>query len=223
MNNEKQKNTLIYTYATILILTLASFVFFYYKEAHSGILRINANNEQVGIFVDTKEKGLFDIGKKGKIFKLSEGSHSIIISKKDFWPWTTKVNVSKTETIDIYPFFVPQSTNGFLISKEDSEYKNIITKFENTKTHIDWNKNGETPKIIKDFKSEIRMSDFYKERDDVIIIAVSNGIFALEINNNEESIPNFQPIYKGVSPEFVKKDNNTIYVRDNGNLMEVAY
>ena len=36
----------------------------------------------------------------------------------------------------------------------------------------------------------------------LIIVAILNGVYALEINS--ESVPNFQPIYKGTEPTFVK-------------------
>ncbi|MBU4480214.1 hypothetical protein KKG48_02110, partial [Patescibacteria group bacterium] len=160
-----------------------------------------------------------------KIFEqeveLSPGSHSIILSKAGFWPWTKKVEIAKKEKKEIEPFFIPQNTNGFIINEQDPEYENIIFLFETRKTHIDWEKNEYTPKIISDFETEIRTSDFYKDREDVIIIAVQNGVYALEINS--DTTPNFQPIYKGGEPVFVKKDNNSIYIKDGELLMEVNY
>ena len=152
--------------------------------------------------------------------KIKKGSHSIILSKEGYWPWVTITDISKKQTLNLYPFFVRQNSSGFMITKEDPEYYDILNRFW-TKTHIDWEKDEYTPAIIAELESEIRASDFYKNRQDVILIAVENGIYALEINSS--STPNFQPIYKGTEPTFVKKDNNSIYVKDGEILMEVAY
>lgn len=62
----------------------------------------------------------------------------------------------------------------------------------------------------------IRSFDFYPGRDDVMLIAAQNVIFAVEIDTRK--IQNFQPIYKGTSPDFrwsnrglVVKDGETIF------------
>ena len=70
-------------------------------------------------------------------------------------------------------------------------------------------------------KTSITAIDFYKNREDVVLISSGDGVFALEIDS--ENIQNFQPIYKGKSPVFVKKDSSSIYILDDGNLMIVNY
>jgi len=62
----------------------------------------------------------------------------------------------------------------------------------------------------------IRSFDFYPGRDDVLIVALQNGIFAVEIDARK--IQNFQPIYKGSAPDFrlsskgfIIKDGETIF------------
>lgn len=63
----------------------------------------------------------------------------------------------------------------------------------------------------------IRSFDFYPGRDDVILIAVQNGIFAVEIDARKTQ--NFQPIYKGTNPDFrfgpqgfVVRDGDTLAI-----------
>ena len=217
--NKKKGNSNIY--AIILITILAISLFLFYSEKTKGYFKINSSqNETINIFVDNKDLGISEINKAGKIIKTKEGTHSVILSRKGYWPWATKINIIKQQTLDIFPFFVPQNSSGFIIKNGDPEYNKILSMFRN-KTHINWEINKNTPQIIKNFKEEIRASDFYKNRNDVIIVAVQNGIYALEINS--DSIPNFQPIYKGTKPTFVKKDNNTLYIKDGDVLMEVNY
>lgn len=217
---ENKKSNFPYWYASILILVLAFSIFLFYRENNKGTLQINTIGENINIFIDNEDRGLFDITKESKIIKISQGKHSIILSKENYWPWTTELDIKRKQILEIKPFFVPQNTSGFIIPETDPEYYDILSLF-NTKTHIDWEKNKNTPEIILNFEEEIRSSDFYKNRDDVIIVAVLNGVFALEINS--DSTPNFQPIYKGQQPTFVKKDDKILYIKDINLLMEVAY
>ena len=72
-----------------------------------------------------------------------------------------------------------------------------------------------------EIKKQITAIDFYKNRDDVILMALDDGIYALGVDYETEQ--NLQPIYKGKNPTFIKKDDNNIYILDNNNLMEVSY
>lgn len=75
-------------------------------------------------------------------------------------------------------------------------------------------------KITTVFESQeqIKSLDFYRSRRDLVILAVKNSVFVLEIDGR--STRNFQPIYKGNNPYFARIDS-AIYILDNGNLLEV--
>ncbi len=78
-----------------------------------------------------------------------------------------------------------------------------------------------TVKIFS-FAGDIRSVDFYKDREDVILIATktadeTSGIFALEIDNRPAQ--NFQPVYTGNNPIFSALDQKTIYIRDGQNIL----
>jgi len=66
----------------------------------------------------------------------------------------------------------------------------------------------------------IKNVDFYKGRSDVFIVAFGNGVFAIEIDTNNNQ--NFQPIIEGTSPLFVPFDENSIYTFDNDLLRQIA-
>ncbi|MBU1557615.1 PEGA domain-containing protein [Patescibacteria group bacterium] len=220
MKRKTQKKGSSSVYAIILIAILAVSLFLFYSENLKGAFKINSVEGSVNIFIDGEDKGFSEITKEGQTVELKEGSHSIILSQENYWPWAKEIQISKQQTTDIYPFFVPINSSGFIIPNTDPEYSNIMAMFWK-KIHIDWEMDENTPEIIKEFKEEIRASDFYKDRTDVIIVAVQNGIFALEIDNG--FMPNFQPIYKGTEPTFVKNGNNSLYVKDGELLMEVLY
>jgi len=217
----KKKNNIPYVFAIILIVAIIFSLIIFYQSNQQGNLKIVTKEKDVTVFIDEKNKGFLNTDDKKNGFKISKGNHSLLLSKDNFWPWIKNFSINGKQTLEVLPFFVPKNTKGVLIGKTDPEYETIISLIDNNKTRIDWEKTENTPKIIFDLETKITVSDFYKDRSDVIIIAVQDGIYALEIN--DELTPNFQPIYKGSNPTFVKKDNNSIYIKDGGTLMEVFY
>lgn len=75
---------------------------------------------------------------------------------------------------------------------------------------------GET--AVLESRESLKNFDFYPKRNDVLIIAIKHGVFAIEIDSRK--IRNFQPIYKGLNPHFVLLKNN-LYVLDQGALYEI--
>lgn len=73
--------------------------------------------------------------------------------------------------------------------------------------------------IIFQTKSVIRHASFFPKRSDLALVAVENGVFALELDGR--SARNFQPIYKGKEPTFAVL-NDEIFVLDKGVLAKIA-
>lgn len=74
---------------------------------------------------------------------------------------------------------------------------------------------------VYEANGSIRALSFYKNRNDVVIFAAQDGIFALELDS--EGTQNFQPVYEGSSPVFVKAPKqHSIYVKDgDGTIMQI--
>ena len=74
--------------------------------------------------------------------------------------------------------------------------------------------------LIFNSLSPIRNIDFYPKRKDAIIVAVQNGIYAVEIDGRGGR--NIQPIYKGKEPIFTTyKNEGSIYVLEEDKLIEI--
>lgn len=65
----------------------------------------------------------------------------------------------------------------------------------------------------------VRSFDFYPGREDVILIAVQTGVYAIEIDARKAQ--NFQPVYKGLGPSFITSDN-TLYIKDGNNIFRIV-
>lgn len=76
----------------------------------------------------------------------------------------------------------------------------------------------EQKEIIFVARSSIKHISFFPKRDDIVLLAIENGVFALEIDGR--GTRNFQPVYKGVDPTFIRIENN-IYILDQDVISKI--
>lgn len=77
----------------------------------------------------------------------------------------------------------------------------------------------------------VRGLSFFGTRHDVLIVAVKNGVWALDVEpagkvrvdgNSGVQTQNFQPLYLGSDPTFAVKDTSTIYIQDGAFFIELS-
>lgn len=78
----------------------------------------------------------------------------------------------------------------------------------------------ESPHVITTVTSQLRSLVFLPHRNDVIVLATADGVFALEADSR--SIQNFQRIYKGDAPRVVNFEND-LYVLDDARLVKLLF
>ena len=74
--------------------------------------------------------------------------------------------------------------------------------------------------MVFETKDEVRGAAFMPKRDDVLMVAIENGVFAIEIDGRSRR--NLQPLYKGKSPTFAVLEK-IIYILDNGTLSKLDF
>lgn len=75
--------------------------------------------------------------------------------------------------------------------------------------------------LVLDSKFEIKSADFYPSRKDLVIVSVSNGVYAIEIDAQGERM--LQPIYKGKNPISITYENDpSVYVFDQDSLLQIS-
>lgn len=75
--------------------------------------------------------------------------------------------------------------------------------------------------VIFSGKTPILGLDFYKNRDDAVILAIENSISALELDISPPQ--NFQPIFTGDTPKFHQPENGILFVESGAVLSVVRY
>ncbi len=69
-------------------------------------------------------------------------------------------------------------------------------------------------------RSPITQADFFKGRDDVILFAMDDGIYAIELDTEDRQ--NFQPIFKGTHPNFIVNSATSLYIQDDNRYGEIV-
>lgn len=189
----------------------------------TGTLAVSSPLYGARVFVDEHSAGVLRDA-PGNI-RLSEraGKHTVIVSKEGFWPWTETIEIKKHETAELHPFLIPQKvtmesvtrlvfSNG--VTGMNPEYAKAFDLIENSSI------SGEVMPLVEETRIEgVTNADFAPGRTDVIIIAAQDGIFAVGVEKDDR--PNFQPIYKGESPAFVKNQDGSLYIKDGDSIFLV--
>lgn len=77
----------------------------------------------------------------------------------------------------------------------------------------------QTEKQVVTLEAEVRGLAFMPGRNDVLLMAVQDGVFAIEIDTR--GTQNFQVLYRGIKPTFVASPEGLIYLRDNDTIFKV--
>ncbi|MCR4284261.1 MAG: PEGA domain-containing protein [Parcubacteria group bacterium] len=81
------------------------------------------------------------------------------------------------------------------------------------------NQECKSPLLVLASRFPIRKADFYPSRSDVLIIAVQNAIYAIEVDGRDGRLL-LQPIYKGANPVF-ELENKTLYILDEKTFIKI--
>lgn len=75
--------------------------------------------------------------------------------------------------------------------------------------------------VVFNSKTTISSADFYKNRADVIIVALDTSISALELDVSPPQ--NFQPIFTGAAPRFHQPESGILFIESGQTLSIVRY
>jgi len=245
MDNIAKNNKIYFTVVTIVILCSSLYLLgFRIRENFTigkiGKVQIEVPLSGTMVFIDESKK--ITSTKDNEIIEmnLSPRTHSFIVSKEGYLPWTKKIVVPSGKEIKLTPIFISSYQSGQIITVNDKEFykirnsiiKNIppsekspeLSKDGTTKLWLEDNailvSTGSTTKMVIQPDTIIRNVSFYKDRSDVVIFSNQNSIYAIETET--EGIQNFIPIYRGEEPSFVLASESSLYIYDNVTLMQIS-
>jgi hypothetical protein len=204
-----------------------------------GQVEIDIPLSGTAIFIDESKKIITTKDSETVEIKVSPRNHSFIVSREGYLPWVKKISMPSGEKIKLSPIFIASNASGQIITPSDKEYytirnsivydagatkeKPILSEDKTSKLWLDDNaiyvEIGSTTKKVIQPDTIIKNVSFYKNRSDVVIFSNQTAVYALEIETN--GIQNFMPIYRGQDPSFVIANENSLYILDNGTLMQV--
>jgi hypothetical protein len=207
-----------------IIMFIALFVGYgLWTMAHTGTLVVNSPTYGSQVFVDQHLAGTLKEAPDNLRLSEQTGKHSVIVSKEGYWPWAQDIEIKKNETTELHPFVVPQKvatdrvvrlafSNG--VTGIDPDYAKIAALFENLTVRDEIKPLAETTRI-----QNVSYADYAPGRTDVLLVATNDGVYAVGVEKSEH--PNFQPVYKGENPLFVKASDNTLYIKDGDAIFHV--
>jgi hypothetical protein len=190
----------------------------------SGDFTVTAPLYATDIFVDNgKAATLKNPGDK-MTFTYPAGKHIVIVSRGGYWPWKKDLNIVAKQNIALSPFLVEQEINPEKITQLSfsdnvitlsEEYSDALALFKNLSISDEM-----LPLVAATNLKDVRAADYFPGRKDVLLVAVKDGIFAIDAVQKDPR--NFQPVYKGTSPVFVKTANDVLLVKDGDSIFRIA-
>ncbi len=129
---------------------------------------------------------------------------------KDILPQTTAKKISASGNVALWVDTDSNSVHAEWI-RSTSELPSFFCPLGACSPHI----------IAFNGKAPIRSLDFFKNRDDVIIIAIENTISALELSISPPQ--NFQPIFTGTSPRFHQPESGILFIESGRTISVLRY
>lgn len=244
-NINRWKKPLIYV---LVCLAVLSIFFITYKKGYRltddltlgkiSTVSVNIPTSGTSIFVDDEKRIVTSKDDSDVLLKLSPRTHRIIVSTPGYLPWLKELKLKSGDTVSLFPIFVHVNQMGYIITNKDPEFNQIkldIQKSAPPTKNDPIEKNGmklwleDNSVIVKKDDTEtkviqpdalIRNIAFYKDRTDVVMFSLNNYIYVIETNNT--GLQNFLPVYVGQNPDFIPGPDDSIYVLDGQNLMQIA-
>lgn len=241
--NEWKSYTSYYLVAGIVIIVLIVWgIVFQGGFGSYGELSVTIPTNGSFILIDEQEVRPERVDGDRAVYSLKSGTHTVIHSAEGMWPWIKQVEIIKEEQTEIAPFAVFENSRGFFVNEEDEEFADILKSFKKTaptKSSPAESQNGtrlwidgvdvlvddgETEVIVFSASTRPKYASFFKDRDDVYIIASGPRVFAIDENKNVDQ--NFMPIHSGtvgVETDFRVKNDFQLYVKNGDNYLIVEY
>jgi len=134
----KRRDLIIFISIAVLVFALSFAIRAGWKPSGhftpgGGTVSIIASEPGSKIYIDNvKEHETTTKNEKFSVSGFSEKIHSIAVSKNGHWPWTKNVFVPKGGTVQLEAFNLIEKPNLFELTKDSSDYKNVLAIFNRT-------------------------------------------------------------------------------------------
>jgi hypothetical protein len=209
---------------SIIFVLMLAIGYGIWSQETNGTISFSAPIYGMEMYVDGKFAGASKSAGEKMSYQYIEGKHSVIISRGDVWPWTKDIALQAKTTETLHPFFVKkeikpteitQTIYGNNTLSENPQYATAIALFENAIIKEEIKAPLSSTKI-----NGARSAEYFPGRNDVLLVAVNDGVFAVETGSTTPR--NFMPIYKGTAPSFITSDNGSLLVKDGTSVFLIS-
>jgi hypothetical protein len=209
---------------SIIFVLMLAIGYGIWSQETNGTISFFAPTYGTEIYVDGKFAGISKSAGEKMSYQYLEGKHSVIISRRDVWPWTKDITLQPKTIQTLRPFFIKKEIKPTEITQkiyrdgiisDNPKYAEALAFFNNSviKDEIKF-------PLLSTKINGARTAEYLSGRTDVLLVAVNDGIFAVETGSSTPR--NFMPIYKGTSPSFIKSDNGSLLVKDGASIFFIS-
>lgn len=207
-----------------------------------GTLTITDARPQSDVFIDNHRIGSVNGNGTATFSGISLGERNVIVASENTWPWIFDFVSSSGEEVVLAPLQVFEDAQGEPIAADDSATIQRITSLFNDYrepiqanplkrdanavwvegTQVFVRMGNDDVHSVYSSQQPIRNISWFKNRDDVIVIASQHTVFALDLR--ESSVQNFQPIYTGSEPYALvdPEETGSVIVREGEQYLRIT-
>ncbi len=224
-------------------LNYAGYVFSGMSIAKGATLTIVDARAGSDIYIDNEKRVSVPADTTSvRIRGLHAGAHDILVAHDAAWPWISTFQATLGAEQQLAPLQIAKDPIGTVVSTDEPLFVRAQELFatatpptaQSPRIHSDTGaalwlqgsavfvRDGDDTRRVLNAVTPVRGVAWYPRRDDTVIVAVSNGIFALDTHVGDTQ--NFQPLYKGGMPIFTltPDDPTAILVRDGEHVFRIT-
>ncbi len=100
----------------------------------AGTISLEKVPEGATIFLDNKKHSRVKSNSSVSLSNLLVGTHTVVVAKDGYWPWSKKLTVANSERVSISPFLVSQNPVMTTLKKGKGEYDTTLRAIRKAKT-----------------------------------------------------------------------------------------
>lgn len=192
------------------------------------------------VFVNNRNVGRTDADGVVTVTGVAPGATQLIVSRDDVWPWLLSFESAPGAELRFRPLQVAKRITPTVLASDDAARQraaSLVAQYREPTRNEPLARDGVrvwvegtslfaqtadgAMRTVLSSKYPLRTVAWYADRDDAVVVASRDSVFALDLYQSE--VRNFQPIYTGTAPAAIADpdDPRVLFVRDGARYLRI--
>lgn len=127
-HNNKNQTKFIWIAAGIVAVLIL--LFFLQSDSNSSVISITPPGGTAAVYIDRETVSPITSTSTPTTYKVSPGSHQVLVARDGYWPWGQQIDVAEGETVNVNPFLIEES--GSRVLETPSAVTNALQEARNS-------------------------------------------------------------------------------------------